>query len=393
MCPSSRAVRVDEELLRRIVREELLRQILNEEALRVMAGYPVGAKLRTVTITGTEITFPDGTTQDSAGITAPGMIKFNFLYYLIWGKAVYTGLNDGYYMAPDVLADAKVSLFVRSDFGERSYPCVARFIDYNNAYYDLFCPDYATEDHALWKRVAGTYTELKVDAVDLYTYDNYYFGLGCLGTAIKGYREETEPKEWREIYVTDTDLASGKFGLCAGNYRGTQHWQYSKLVPEASEPIPRPLAYFEMPLVGEGTEESPYTVKMPEELFEDPALGRRNALAVRRALLMPTPKGQPVDSVAIVRVCKQPDRDPALRPLPECIQAIRRMEGVRELVRDEAIARARRLDDKLHIFDLIAVERPTKAQVREYISWRRDVHGVEMSEERAEGYLKLEKGW
>jgi len=266
-----------------------------------------------------------------------------------------------------------------------------RFVDDNNFYGIVFFTPAATEDLLLRKAIAGTYVTLGTEAVDLGVNDIYNFKFSCSGTTLEAYREDmVTPK----ISATDTDLASGKWGLLLRNDK-PENPLYHVWLRAPSSPSPQPVAYFDVPLVGTGTLENPFRPQLPYEEFTDPVLGKRNLLTLSHSSLIPVDRatGNPLHGTALVRIFEQPDRDPTLRDIPTCLDALRAMPGVVELTRDDALRRARALDDKLHLFDLVRVPKPTKDQMKEYIEWRKSVHKVEMKEEPARRYLESDKGW
>jgi len=100
--------------------------------------------------------------------------------------------------------------------------------------------------------------------------------------------------------------------------------------------------------------------------------------------------------VAIVRVFGgSPEY---VHPIEKRIQAIKEMRGVRQLSREEAIDLALKMDDKLHIHDLVPC---TKHDLggkcfQEYRDWR--IHTVGDKPEHADTdirkhYVKESKGW
>jgi hypothetical protein len=103
--------------------------------------------------------------------------------------------------------------------------------------------------------------------------------------------------------------------------------------------------------------------------------------------------GKPVEYTAIVRIMPHPDRPSHLKPISECVEALKRIPGVQSLAQEQAVKKALEIDDKLHIYDLTAKPHPSKKDVDEYIQWRKNTHGVEMPEAKAEAYIKTPKGW
>jgi len=266
-----------------------------------------------------------------------------------------------------------------------------RIVDDNNFYAANIWSARTTADFYMLKIIAGTITELGYESIDLSANDIYNYKFSCLGTTLAGYREDmVTPK----ISVTDTALANGKWGLIMRNDYPENPLYYAWLRAPSSL-SPKPIAYFEVPIIGDGSEENPFRPQMPEELTSHPELGTRNLLALSHASLIPSDPttGRPIYGTCLVRIFEQPDRDPTLRDIPACLDALRGMTGVTELTREDAISRARVLDDKLHLFDLVRVPTPVKDQIKEYIEWRRTVHKVEMPEEVARRYLESDKGW
>jgi len=315
----------------------------------------------------------------------------NFSYLAIIGKLAYSPIEIANLALQEVLTDKAIESIQRVV----SWATViyGRLTDLNNWYRTCYNTGFATADFFIQKKTAGTPAILASEAVDLATNDWYRTKCSISGTLIEGYRVDmVTPK----VSVTDTDHASGYFGI--GYFTG-DGVLLSKL-PEtflrspSSEP-PRVLAYFEVPIIGTGTNEDPFRPQMPEELTTHPELGVRNLLAMSHASLIPTDPttGKPIHGTALVRIFEQPDRDPTLRDIPTCLGALRAMTGVVELTRDDALRRARELDDKLHLFDLVRIPTPVKDQIKEYIEWRRTVHKVEMPEEVARRFLESDKGW
>ena len=213
-----------------------------------------------------------------------------------------------------------------------------------------------------------------------------------------------------KLSATDTAIASGRFGIV--NYWDTYHpghgttgitymfsewteWITTFILDPQSPSMLEPLAYFEVPVEffdlpefnEDGTvnlERRFYGVKMPEEIVtvEKPVpepirkkkeiLERKgwspeeirtflpeafptekiNRLAVTYSALIPTDNnGKPKNNTAIVRVF--PSSPEYVHTIEKRIQAIKEMRGVRQLSREEAISLALKMDDKLHIHDLV----------------------------------------
>lgn len=258
-----------------------------------------------------------------------------------------------------------------------------------------------------------------------------------------------------KITVTDTSIANGAFGLVCTNkkYTPSTYWGAVSYWPNAwvaltggnlRDPVcvsPDPLAYFEMPIEFFDLPEIDeygniniarqfYGVKMPEEIvtIEKPIpsrwleqkvnvlkakgwtteeikaflpeafpVERINRLAMTWSALIPTDKsGKPNHGTAIVRIF--PSSPEYIYPIEKRIQALKEMRGVRRLTREEAIDLALKMDDKLHIHDLLPC---TKHDLggkcyREYVEWR--IGSVGDKPEHADTdirkrYVKEKKGW
>jgi hypothetical protein len=319
--------------------------------------------------------------------------------YILAGtvKVIYAEENLQWSVCfPDTYADLAVQTYVAVLDYYTQYLLTGRKTDINNFYFNWLYQGATTGDHGLSKIVAGTGTSLATEAVDVYNYRIRTMKLSCSGTTISSYRADlVTPK----LSVTDTSLASGYFGPGVYNqyYHAAVSPEYYILARKtvASSPAPQPIAYFEVPIIGDGSLDNPFRAQMPELIVEDPLLGKRNLLALSHSSLIPTDRatGRPIHGTALVRIFAQPDRDPKLYPITKCLDALRAMSGVTELTREMAIKRAKQMDDKLCDYDLLVFDKPTKAQIREYIEWRKSTFNVEMSEADAERYLKSDKGW
>jgi hypothetical protein len=220
--------------------------------------------------------------------------------------------------------------------------------------------------------------------------------------------------------------------------------------PPFSSP-PEPIAYFEVPIVGSGklpttpdgypkpvtiwdeedvkAQVDPFRVELPQEIveIEQPKpkileskinilkakgwkteeikafmpeafpVERINRLAVTWSALIPTDsKGKPTSNTALVRVFHSSPE--YVHPIEKRIQAIKEMRGVRQLSREEAISLALKMDDKLHIHDLVPCMKHEFGGkcFKEYRDWR--IHTVGDKPEFADTdirkrYVKEMKGW
>jgi len=255
------------------------------------------------------------------------------------------------------------------------------------------------------------------------------------------------------IQVTDSSIAEGLFGYLTWGMRygqftsGISYWPNAWNVidtgilrPPSASPSLKPLAYFEVPVeffdLPEVDDEGNvnitrqyYGVKLPSEIAYvkrtlPPFLKRKyeilkargwkdeeiralmpeaypymkvNKLALSYSALIPTDnKGKPKDAVALLRVYES---SPSyLHSIERRVQALKEMRGVRRLSREEAIRTALKMDDKLHIHDLVPC---TKHELggkcfKEYREWR--IGSVGEKEEFADTdirkrYVKTAKGW
>ncbi|RLG74354.1 MAG: hypothetical protein DRO23_07020 [Thermoprotei archaeon] len=146
----------------------------------------------------------------------------------------------------------------------------ARYLDDEHFYWHEIRSQYTTEDYFIKKRVAGTSSSLATESVDL---DIGYIKLGKLsvsGSTIKGYREDLETPK---LTVTDTDIASGGFGIgltiepSDNNPRSsTVMWGYLRA---PSSIAPKAKAIIEIDITGKGTREDPIRPNLLQQLSQD----------------------------------------------------------------------------------------------------------------------------
>jgi hypothetical protein len=322
----------------------------------------------------------------------------NLAWKIATEKAVIVTGGDWIILFPDVYTDKAVQNWQHAlgHGGVSRYTGpIGRYIDLSNFYRQYLDDADASSDHKLLKNVSGTITILGSEAIDVDTSISYFLTLSISGTSIKCYRGDQTTVR---ISVTDTSLSQGKFGVYITKpfYRGTMFLpslKETKLLAPLSE-VKDALAFFEAPIVGEGTLESPYSIEIPKKIFEDKILGLRNALSFSYSLFIPTDNnGKPKHDTAIVKVLDQVDRDASLLPIDRCIYEFQQMPKVKKLSREEAIRKALQMDDKLHIFDIVKTPKPSKQQIKEYVEWRKSTFNVEMSELDAERYVSEGKGW
>ncbi len=230
---------------------------------------------------------------------------------------------------------------------------IGRFVDSDDSYFmDMYTGATGADSCRIQKVVAGTSTLLGYETQDLTTAPGYLFKFSISNTTLKGFRDDmTTPK----VTVTDTAHATGKWGTRWREQELGQYAPFSLILRAAASPSPKPLAYFEVPVVGDGTLEDPFRAQMPEEIVDDPVFGKTNRLALTHSALIKTDRktGKPKEYVAIVRILEQVDRQPHLRPITDCIDALNRMMGVKKLKKKAAKKRAKELDDLLTDEDLV----------------------------------------
>jgi len=348
--------------------------------------------------------------------------------------------------------------------------------DAETYYFGELAPARATSDVGLWKVVNGVDTQLGTEAVDITEEGRQNILLSTTGSTIELGRNPSD--KWHrdpdavvpagdiKISVTDTSISSGVIG-CASNFAryvpaglfntSWTYWSYawvawfSQIIRDPASEVPKPVAYFEMPVVGSGklpkdelgdprpvsiwdSEEiqaqvDPFRVELPQQVVERPVsiprllvrrvavlkkkgwtteeikafmpeafpVERINRLAITYSAHIPSDKnGKPLHGTAIVRVYHS--SSPELRSLEERIKAISQMPRCRKLSREEAIRLAMERDDKLFIHDLIACQKhpesPTSKCCREYIDWREKTLGVKrdlIDDNLMARYVKEEK--
>ena len=315
-----------------------------------------------------------------------------FAWLLAIGKADWSQDDDfvNIVATVDSFADRRIELVaqVGAVYGDARGLAIGRHVNGKNYYKSSIYAPRATADHFIGKYVAGTWIELATEAVDLTAEVAYALTFSINGTTLKSWRQLIRDLTVAPtLSATDTALASGRWG--------SRYVAEPCILGAPASPAPKPIAYFEVPVIGSGTLEDPFRAGMPEEIVDDPVYGRVNRLALTFSALIPTDPatGKPLHGTAIVMILDQPDRQAHLHPIPKCLDALRAMPKVRELRAEEAKALALKMDDKLHPFDLMSVPEPSRAQVREYIEWRRSTFNVEVSEEDATRYVSEDKGW
>jgi hypothetical protein len=351
--------------------------------------------------------------------------KLREVFFNPAGRTAQDTSPDFCFVTTDSFADKAIEGFM-SDHSEW---LIARLVDGDNMYFWEFLGAQTTADELMAKLVAGSRTNLATTAIDITGGHGSYSKLSCAGTTLKGFRFDlATPKQT----VTDTTFASGRFGkgLARQYYAATSGLGfmgiYGHLRAPAS-PSTKPLAYFEVPIKGDGSMEDPFTIQVPEEIAIDWSLNpfakkkydilkrkgftdeeidvlfpevvgcKVNRLSFSWSALIPTDKsGRPIHSTAIVKIIGGSPQ--YVHPLEKRISALKEIQGVRELKREEAIDLALKMDDKLHIHDLVPC---TKHDLGgkcflEYRDWRIATIGEKpefADTDIRKRYVKEEKGW
>jgi len=146
-----------------------------------------------------------------------------------------------------------------------------------NGFGDYYCISQnvplTTGDHELSKFVDSTHIRFAYEAVDLESRCGYLYMLSISGSTIKSFRSDmTTPK----LTATDTSFSSGRYGIEGGHGdSGASPGGYavgaSKLLAPSS-PSPSAQAILELPIVGSGKHEDPFTPQLSQNLVEIPKL-------------------------------------------------------------------------------------------------------------------------
>jgi len=215
---------------------------------------------------------------------------------------------------------------------------LGRVQDPKNLYYLETVRPEVTADLRLRKIIAGTYTTLASEAVDIASYTYWKIKLEIVNSTLRGYREDmTTPK----ITATDTDIATeGYWGVdeYGSQDTGRALWLLSytcKLVTPSS-PSPKTLRYYEVPVVGTGTIDDAFRPELPEEIADHPRFGKVNRLAFSWGAIIPTDRktGKPKEYTALIQIFEQPVRQDHLHPIPKCLEALEAISGVKRLRKD-----------------------------------------------------------
>jgi hypothetical protein len=236
----------------------------------------------------------------------------------------------------------------------------------------------AASDLYITKLVAGTEANIAILAADL-TQARNLKQFKLVGTSLAALEDGVV-----KLSATDTSLASGYYG---GSLRSGRPCIIGAVPPASPEPK-RPLAYFEVPVV---------RLRLGVNDMYVPDIGFVEIDGIFRPpctyrAILPTPKGQ-VSPTCIVGLL-EPAR-PGLS-MSGVLDALRAKVGARELTRDEALLRAKQIDDLLTDYDLrplreIGVEK--ERALKEYLDWRERQVGARHDPLAIGAWLEEEKGW
>lgn len=197
----------------------------------------------------------------------------------------------------------------------------------------------ALSDFKVRKIVAGVPTNIASEAIDLSAGDEHKMKSSINGTAIKGFRENMSVAKFS---ATDSAIATGYWGLIMEE--GVTHFDSAALLTRmmpAASPVARPRYFAELPVIGDGTYQSPYAPG-----FEGLDLPK----VTWSAVIKTGRDGKPVDYRAIVRLFEGPLSDANSQAW---LTACRAKAGFKEFSGSEAISEAKRLDDMLLTKDFI----------------------------------------
>jgi len=187
-------------------------------------------------------------------------VDVELLYLAALGKMKHT-----FYWCDFVTTDSFADLAVEGFIGwyNKTYGLMARYINDDNYYANYIDTDAATADYQLRKEVDGAVTTLATEAVDTFLNSYSKFKLSCSGTTINYYRLDA-----LKATVTDTDLSSGSFG---GRHQLIGDYCRGLMLPSgylraAGSLTPKVLRFYEIPLIGVGSDPNPFRAQVSEDL-------------------------------------------------------------------------------------------------------------------------------
>jgi hypothetical protein len=151
--------------------------------------------------------------------------------------------------------------------------CIGRWNDYRNYYMCYVNTTRTTSDFSVWKFVAGTWTLLGYEAVDL-SHPRWRQKLSISGTTLHGFRatggvgQEYAFPTTPQISVTDTAFSTGRWGVehnCGANLL---LYELTAILRAPSSPIPSVQTILELPIEGSGKLEDPFRASLSKNLVE-----------------------------------------------------------------------------------------------------------------------------
>jgi len=269
----------------------------------------------------------------------------NLLWEIIRGQAVYHAINGALELNicfPTSYLNKAVEAWV-PDVGW----IVGRSQDAKNYYLARMKLPAYTADFVIAKVIAGAWTEIAAEGVDIDPSTTWHIKLEIKDSTLKGYREDmTTPK----ITTTDTAITTeGKWGTGGSGDADVEHIKFftqcTCKLSEPASPTPKALRYYEVPIIGEGTEENPFRPQLPEEIVDHPRFGKVNRLAISWGAIIPSDRktGKPIEYVGLIQVFEQPVRQDYLHPIPKCLETLEAITGVRRLRKDVFERRKKKL--------------------------------------------------
>jgi hypothetical protein len=230
---------------------------------------------------------------------------------------------------------------IRMKLYDDNMKIIGRYTDTDNFYYGEISTAATTADFQLYKITAGTTTSLASEAVDL-TAGWFDLVISISGSTIQVSRDGGVIFP---LSVTDTDHTSGRYG-CYLALAGDITLPISIGAPLS--PIRQPIAFFEVPITGDGSENNPYRAKMPEFIEEELELGKVNRLNLSHSSIIPVDdRGHPKHDKALVKILEQPDRQRHVLPIEQCLTELEAIRGVRKIDRLAAMNRAKAMNPEL----------------------------------------------
>ncbi|GEM_PF-3847907 len=353
----------------------------------------------------------------------------------VYDQAIFWLAAIGYGIEDLALATNNIARLTSGNFADLALKCrlyadddyiFGRHQDHNNWYGVWMEADASSSDHRIRKCVGGSISDLATESVDL-SKAWYWVKFEVVGSTLNSYRASSPTSDVPDtptLTATDTDISTGRWGV-----RHFGHGAYGLtglffFFEAPSSNAPKPLALYEVEVIGEGTEEDPFRPKMPEEIVTiekkeilDPirykklkkalsgvfteeqinalaeALGfirtkeTINKLAATWSAVIPTPKGELADSVCIVRIFDVKST--------KVVDKLREMGAKKISDHKEAIKKAMKLDDRFHIADFIQAKGMRGYKLsKEYRQWREETLGVKFVRPYfAYRYVKMYKGW